>query len=259
MNLTVRPHAAAIAIICTVVGAVAQPASAPVHDGFIVPTLGSRQMVLVTTSGWDASSGTVRTFERGSDDDTWLEVHEPMGMTLGSKGLGWGTGLHGAAIGDGPVKKEGDNRSPAGVFTLDMLYGYAPESEAERFSMPYLPLDSTDECIDDPSSSYYNKVVDRKNVRTVDWKSSERMNRSGKYYEWGIIVGHNSDPRIAGGGSCIFLHVWGGATEPTSGCTSLDKDGLLEIMEWLSPTAHPILVQLPESEYQARREAWSLP
>lgn len=237
----------------------AQSSSLPAHEGFSVPTLGARQMILVTTPSWDDLAGRIQTYERESDDGPWREVHEAKRITLGSHGLGWGTGLHGGAVGVGPVKREGDNRSPAGVFALGSLYGYAPESEAERFSMPYLSLDSTDECIDDPSSMYYNMIVDRQNVQTVDWNSSERMRRSGKYYEWGVIVLHNSDPRVPGAGSCIFLHVWGGETEPTSGCTSLDREGLLEIMEWLSPNAHPILVQLPETEYATRRSSWGLP
>ena len=235
----------------------AQPGKAPVHEGFRVPTHAARQMILVITPDWDALGGTIRTFERAGAAEPWLAVHEPRAMTLGSTGLAWGSGLHGPR--PGPIKREGDNKSPAGVFGLDMLYGYAPESEAERFSMPYLPLDSTDECVDDPSSMYYNMIVDRKNVARVDWKSAERMRFSGKYYEWGVVVRHNMDPRISGEGSCIFLHVWGGSDEPTSGCTSLDRDGLLEIMEWLSPDAHPVLVQLPESEYTALQKSWGLP
>ena len=237
--------------------ATAQSAKSPAHQGFTVPTIDARQMILVITGDWDSIGGTIGTFERVSASDTWLPVHEARAMTLGSAGLAWGIGLHERR--PGPVKKEGDNTSPAGVFSLEMLYGYAPEPEADRFSMPYLPLDSTDECVDDPSSAYYNMIVDRKNVQQVDWKSAERMRFSGKYYEWGIVVRHNMDPRLPGGGSCIFLHVWGGSDAPTSGCTSLDKDDLLEIMEWLTPSARPILVQLPESEYVVLKESWDLP
>lgn len=216
-------------------------------------------MILVVTPLWEDPRGTIRTFERAGDLDPWREVFDDRGMTLGAKGLAWGTGLHGSVLGPGPVKREGDNTSPAGVFSLGLLFGYAPESEAGRFSMPYLPLDSTDECVDDPSSTYYNMIVDRDNVKTIDWNSSERMRFSGKYYEWGVVVRHNSDPRSAGGGSCIFLHVWGGMDAPTTGCTSLDKDGLLEIMEWLSPSAHPVLVQLPQAQYETLRDLWQLP
>jgi D-alanyl-D-alanine dipeptidase len=140
-----------------------------------------------------------------------------------------------------------------------MLYGYASAQAGLRFSMPYLALDSTDECIDDPSSMYYNMIVDRSNVRTVDWKSSERMRFQGKYYEWGVVVDNNMDPRLAAGGSCIFLHVWGGSDSPTSGCTSLDRDRLLKIMTWLDPVNHPVLVQLPQAAYDQLAGSWELP
>ena len=216
-------------------------------------------MVLVVTPSWDDVTGTIQTFERENRTSEWHPVYGPSEISLGSKGLAWGTGIHGGALTPGPVKREGDLKSPAGAFRLASLYGYAPEAMAQRFSMPYLSLDSTHECIDDPSSMYYNMIVDRANVRNVDWKSSEWMRFQGRYYEWGVVVEQNTDPRVAGGGSCIFLHVWGGSASSTSGCTSLDRDGLLRIMDWLSPAGRPVLVQLPLVEYERLKEEWHLP
>ena len=259
MNSPTAAIAVGVSLLLGGMSASAQEPVAPAHEGFKLPTAGARQLILVVTPGWDDLAGTIRTFERSGEETQWLEVHGEHEMTLGAAGLAWGTGLHMIGSGTRPAKREGDERSPAGVFSLEFLYGYAPEEEAERFSMPYLSLDSTDECIDDPSSMYYNMIVDRRNVSRVDWKSSERMRFSGKYYEWGIVVSHNMDPRTPGAGSCIFLHVWGGNDASTTGCTSLDREGLLDIMEWLSPSAHPVLVQLPQSEYESRRAEWNLP
>jgi D-alanyl-D-alanine dipeptidase len=157
------------------------------------------------------------------------------------------------------VKREGDKRSPAGAFSLSGVYGNADASEMTDLAMPYIPLDTTVFCIDDPRSRYYNQIVGRDHVIERDWKSAERMRLSGPWYRWGIIVDHNANPRIPGDGSCIFLHVWGYAGEPTTGCTSFGEEDLVHLLRWLKPSAHPVLVQLPAEEYQRLRNAWLLP
>jgi hypothetical protein len=84
--------------------------------------------------------------------------------------------------------------------------------------MPYLNLTSSIECIDDPGSKHYNRIVDR-SVVAPDWNSSERMRNAGESYRWGIVVDHNAivagdtNPPQPGGGSCVFLHIWIGTTK----------------------------------------------
>lgn len=226
--------------------------------GFLEPLARAQQLVTVQTASWDTSGGTLTLYER-SDYGPWRAVGTPFSITVGSTGLGWGTGLHGAVLGPGPVKREGDKRSPAGVFVLSAVYGNAGAQEMAGLSMPYLPLDSTTVCVDDPRSRYYNQIVDRTNVREKDWTSAERMRLSGPWYRWGVVVDHNADPRIPGDGSCIFLHVWGYAGEATTGCTSFAEEDLVRLLHWLKPSAHPALVQLPAQEYQRFKETWKLP
>jgi hypothetical protein len=36
-------------------------------------------------------------------------------------------------------------------------------------------------------------------------------------------------------------------------------DQIQETVRWLDPAKEPLLVQLPEPEYERRREAWGLP
>ncbi len=226
--------------------------------GFLDPLARSQQLVVVRTANWDTSGGTLTTFER-STGGTWKAVGAPYAITVGSAGLGWGTGIHGSALSSGPIKREGDKRAPAGAFSLSAVYGYAGAESMTGLAMPYLPLDSNVFCVDDPTSRYYNQLVDRRNVVEQDWKSAERMRLTGPWYRWGVVVGHNADPRIPGDGSCIFLHVWGYAGEPTTGCTSFAEPDLVRLLRWLTPAASPVLVQLPESEYQRLRSSWQLP
>src|SRR3546814_17702258 len=87
----------------------------------------ARQLVLVTTADWEATTGTLRTFDRG-DDGAWHEAGKAAPVSIGRGGSGWGIGLHPAQTG-GPAKREGDGRAPAGVFTIGEAFGYARSEE----------------------------------------------------------------------------------------------------------------------------------
>jgi D-alanyl-D-alanine dipeptidase len=221
-----------------------------------VPPIKSRQLILVTTRDWDAVQGSLQRFERRSAKAWWKPVGAAIPVVVGRNGLGWGVGLS-APSGDGPVKKEGDGKAPAGIFKLGPAFGYASEADAAWLRMPYTPLAETVECVDDVSSRRYNLIVDRSSVKDVDWNSSERM-RSVGVYRWGVVVEHNSAPPIAGKGSCIFLHIWQAADKGTAGCTAMEQNALEELMRWLDAKKRPVLAQLPEAEYARMRGAWRL-
>src|SRR5690606_23658174 len=77
---------------------------------------GARQMALVVTDDWEATTGTLRTFARDAAGQ-WREQGVAAPVSIGRGGSGWGLGLHRPQAG-GPVKQEGDGRSPAGVFAV---------------------------------------------------------------------------------------------------------------------------------------------
>jgi len=218
----------------------------------------SRQLLLVTTTGWNAVDGEMKRYERGSINDTWKMVGEKMPIVVGRNGMAWGKGLHGDAIGDGPVKKEGDGRSPAGIFSLSSAFGYAPREQAREVKMPYVQADVALECVDDPRSAHYNKVIDRAGVDNPDWNSSERMRRDDDQYRWGVIVDHNAK-REPGCGSCIFLHIWEARGKGTAGCTAMNSLSMEDVLRWLDEKKRPALVQLPRAEFERLRKAWGLP
>jgi zinc D-Ala-D-Ala dipeptidase len=218
----------------------------------------STELVTVTSAAWDSVPATLQRHAR-STGAAWTPVGGSIPVVLGKSGLGWGRGLNPTTSDGGPDKHEGDGRSPAGIFALGTAFGYAAPDQATWISIPYLQATDDLECVDDPNSSHYNQLVYKSTIANVDWSSSEQMKRPDSAYLWGVFVDHNTSPTVAGDGSCIFLHLWSGPSSATVGCTAGDETQMKELIAWLDPSAHPVLVQLPEAVYDAHRSDWALP
>jgi L,D-peptidoglycan transpeptidase YkuD (ErfK/YbiS/YcfS/YnhG family) len=204
---------------------------------------------------WSSTHATLRLWHR--DHDHWQPVGEPWPATIGSAGAAWGAGLHGVgapAGRTGPVKHEGDRKSPAGAFALRSAYGYAA-TPPPGSRLPYTQVDTPWECVDDPASPHYAQIVDREHV-DADWRSSEMMRRADTLYTWVVDIAHNP-ARTPDAGSCIFLHVWHDADSPTVGCTAMAEPQLAHLLATLDPSATYVL--LPRDEYRALAAPWGLP
>jgi len=221
------------------------------------PLAKAQQLIVVTTRGWNDVPGMLQRYERQGVRASWQAVGAAVPIVVGRNGLGWGRGVNAPVQGGGPVKHEGDGRSPAGIFTLESAFGYAPADSAQWLTLPYQRATSTYECVDDTTSRYYNQTLERATV-APDWHSAEIMRRPDNAYRWGVIVANNM-PAQAAGGSCIFLHIWSGPTKGTAGCTAMEEPQLLAIMRWLDASRHPLLVQLTDTEYARLRGQWALP
>lgn len=234
--------------------AVAKPPPAPPSP---IPT-SARQMILGVVDDWAAVPVELSRWERVGDSAAWRQVGEPWTGVVGS-GTAWGRGLHGEgppAGQNGPQKKEGDGKSPAGVFALGGAYGYAAKPpEHTRWS--YTPVDGSWHCVDDSASKLYGTIVDADDV-AKDWKSSEKMKRRDALYTWVVDVAHNP-AHAPGGGSCIFLHVWRAAGTPTVGCTAMPDPQLQTVLAWLDPAAKPVYALLPRQALSALSAGWGLP
>jgi len=233
--------------------------AAAAHAGAAdAPWRNARQMVVVTTAGWNANHGTLRTFAR--DGDGWREVHAAVPVTIGKNGAGWGLGLNAPQTG-APVKREGDNRSPAGVFRIGEAFGYAAHAAT---ALPYRALTATDYCMDVSGAAQYNRIVDANVVGANAVKgSSEPMRRDlhangDLHYRLGFVIEHNAQAAPQGG-SCIFAHLWKSPTDATTGCTAMTPAVMESLLAWLKPQQHPVFVLLPQAEYQRLRADWQLP
>lgn len=222
-----------------------------------LPWSGAHQLLLVVTPDWNSSEGQLRAFAR--DAQRWQANGPPVPVVIGRTGAAWGKGLHPAQA--GLQKKEGDGRSPAGVFAIGSAFGYAA---AESTALPYRALGADDYCVDVSGSPLYNRIVD---TRTADAAavagSTEPMRRDlhehgDQAYRIGFVIEHNAGG-AAGSGSCIFVHLWKSAQSPTAGCTAMAEPALRALFTWLRPDEHPVFVLLPRAEYQRLRTAWQLP
>jgi len=205
---------------------------------------GCGQMVMVTTEDWRASAATVRCFERSAPAASWVPVGRAMPALLGERGLAWGLGLHRVPRDAARHKREGDRRSPAGVFRITEAFGAA--GKIAGLNLPAWTLTPTLEAVDDPASRFYNRIVDRAKIAQPDWRSAERMGEMPDY-ALGFVVAHNPK-HVSGAGSCIFLHLWNGERRGTAGCTVLRERDLTALARWLDAAREPVLMQLPLAE-----------
>ncbi|MFN0107003.1 MAG: L,D-transpeptidase [Bryobacteraceae bacterium] len=209
---------------------------------------GTRQAIVVTAPLWTSTTGGLQRFER--DGERWRPVGRPIAVTVGRTGVAWGPGLH-AGVSSEPQKREGDGKSPAGVFRLDTAFGYA-RAAPQGVRYPYRQATERDYFVDDPASGDYNRWVRIENGKANEpaarWGSFERMRRADGMYELGVVVRYNAEPVAPRRGSAIFLHVWEGPGVPTVGCTAMARDNMLELLRWLDPRRQPVLVQAPAAE-----------
>ncbi|HSD87368.1 MAG TPA: L,D-transpeptidase family protein [Kofleriaceae bacterium] len=217
----------------------------------------TKQLVTAVVDDWTSTKATLRLW--GRTETEWKPQGDPWPAVVGHSGSGWGIGVHGtgAPNREGPLKKEGDGKSPAGVFKINGVYGVA-EEPPQGTKLAYETTAHGDwQCVDDPGSEHYAEIIDRKQVPS-DWESAEELLRDDTLYTWVVDVGHNPD-RARGKGSCIFLHVWRDKDSTTVGCTAMEEPRLAQLISTLDPKAEPLFVLLPRADYAALAPAWGLP
>ena len=257
-----KPRRWSFALIATAFGILASGcASAPAPDPAL-PWSNARQLVVVITPDWNADHGLLGTYERS--DGQWRRVGEREPVTVGKNGSAWGLGLHPdpqARSQTGPLKHEGDGRSPAGVFGIGDAFGYAQQADT---ALPYDPMQASHYCMDVSGSPLYNRIVDARSVGTDAVAGSTEPMRLDLHangdprYRLGFVIEHNPQAR-RDAGSCIFAHLWRKPTESTAGCTAMNDATMIRLLGWLRPDQHPVFVLLPADEYTRLHDAWQLP
>lgn len=194
--------------------------TAPAPDPALARVGAAGQAIVVTAERYGATTATLTAYQR--DGDGWHQAFGPWSARVGTRGL--------APAGE---KREGDGRTPSGVYGFDFFFGVAPDPGV-RF--PYRRVTNRIVWDDDPASPLYNTWVDLD--RQQAGAAPEPMYVSPAY-DHGAVIAYNTE-RTPGLGSAIFLHVSTGG--PTAGCVSLPAGQLVEILRWLDPARSPRIV-----------------
>ena len=204
---------------------------------FPILAFSSQQIILVVADDFNTSNASLSTFEDGE------AILSNIPVNIGKRGLGWWQEEQNfSRKTDEPIKQEGDKKAPAGIFQLTHIFSYHKLRDTK---LPFLHATKELICVDDTLSQNYNRII----TDSGEVKSFERMLRDDGLYEYGIVVGYNPKG-VKKAGSCIFLHIERGEGAATVGCTSMKKDLLVQIIEWLDERKNPILIQVPRKYLQ---------
>ncbi len=217
----------------------------------------SSQCLLGIADNWNSSSGTLCLYEKTGGQ--WKPATTPWKGRLGKNGLVWGLGIHPNPVG-AVLKKEGDNRSPAGVFAIGGAWGY-DTSIRKNPKLPYQKVTARDLWVEDPSSPNYNQNIILDRDPATAWEKKQQMKQNDPAHALKLFIAHNAPPKVvANAGSSIFFHIWrGGGSRPTAGCTTMDEGKLRWVISQIDPAKRPLYVLLPKAEYAKYKSAWKLP
>ena len=193
-------------------------------------TEGAQQVIVVDAPTAASTTATLFTFE--NDGSGWRQAFAPMPAVDGVSG--WMPG---------PERQEGDGATPEGIYAIgSTMYGTDPDPGT---LFPYHQLVCGDWWDEDAASTAYNTFQHVACGSTPSFAGdSEALWTEGNAYPSMAVIDFNT-PAAGPIGSGIFLHADIGA--PTQGCVSLPYADLIQVLTWLNPALHPVVVMGPDS------------
>tara|TARA_B100001057_G_scaffold346256_1_gene347474 strand:- start:315 stop:809 length:495 start_codon:yes stop_codon:yes gene_type:complete len=121
------------------------------------------------------------------------------------------------------TKKEGDKKTPKGIFKIGNLYYRKDRVEKPLTSLKCVEIKKNMGWCDDVRQlKKYNKLI-----KTSIQIKHEKLKRKDHKYNLLIPIRYNFEKPIVGLGSCIFIHLTKDY-KPTAGCIGLkEKDFLI--------------------------------
>jgi L,D-peptidoglycan transpeptidase YkuD (ErfK/YbiS/YcfS/YnhG family) len=188
------------------------------------PLYRATRLVIVTVPEMDTSKAELRTFERALPTGGWTLTGGPEPAVVGARGIGWGHPYAYLARGSEPRKEEGDLRTPAGIYRMGTMFGFAKDDRPDYIQL----TPGTQFCVEDTSSPYYGRIVPQS---MAGEKTSGQNMATVPQFKRGIFIDY--PPRAARkAGSCIFLQVWRGDGAGTSAHVGLPEDRIRHLQDW---------------------------
>ena len=180
--------------------------------------------------------------EIGKKEDQLLVMldHE---LSLWNKGedryyLQWKTysGYGRNGLKEGTERKEGDGTTPLGAYPISFAFGF-PSSVNTKLS--YKQIQKT---------SYWSGEKNTYNtwVESPTKIAGERLYSYKICYEKALAIGFNQNPVVFGRGSAIFLHIKAPDTWESSGCITIEKQAMDELLPLLKEKLSIITLQKEE-------------
>jgi L,D-peptidoglycan transpeptidase YkuD (ErfK/YbiS/YcfS/YnhG family) len=178
----------------------------------------------------------MRTFTRKSPSAAWTPQSSAETAVVGAQGIAWGHRYASYSKPGEPIKTEGDQRSPAGLYRLGATFGFAKDERKGHLRLkPGAHL-----CVHDPKSKLYGRIVSKDKAGEADGEDMGTF----PLYKRGILVDY-APRRSAKAGSCIFVHIWGGEGVGTAGCVAMPEERVAHLQEWTA-TRHAVLAIVSE-------------
>ncbi len=136
-------------------------------------------------------------------------------------------------------KREGDKKTPCGVYGFNMAFGILDDPGCV---LPYHKVTEGDYWVDDPESAHYNRMVNE-NETVKDWNSAEHLISISPYYNYALSLTYNEEA-VPGRGSAIFLHCTAEGYPGSSGCICIPEPEMKTVMT--SADERTRIVILPE-------------
>jgi len=126
-------------------------------------------------------------------------------------------------------KKEGDTKTPKGVFGIENLYYRKDRLKKPKTNLKCIEIkEDMGWCDDINFEQKYNKLIKvDKNIK------HEKLKRKDQKYNLLIPIKHNFLKPKKGLGSCIFIHLTMDY-KPTAGCIALTKKDFLIMLKLIN-------------------------
>lgn len=184
------------------------------------------QLLIVFSKNDTSNKAVLAAFEKKAG--RWQVHFNPVVASIGKRGF--------AHIDE---KKEGDNKTPSGLFALGQLFTYEP---SVKTALNFQQTTAEDKWIDDPASPEYNTHV-RGETKA---RSFEHLLLKSIDYKYCMVIEYNTMPVIKGKGSAIFFHLADAVFTPTAGCVAIQEKDMLRIVQWLRPGEKKAIIMRTE-------------
>ena len=126
-------------------------------------------------------------------------------------------------------KKEGDKKTPRGLFEIDKLYFRKDRIKKINVKIKSIPIrKNMGWCDDKTNIKKYNKLI-----KVSKKIKHEKMYRRDSCYDLVIPIKYNFLRPKLGKGSAIFLHITKNY-KPTAGCVAISKNDFLILLKLIN-------------------------